>query len=98
MNRTCFDNIGSQIQQYDVFGAISCANTGVDYPTECGPCEVNAAAMTLNFLVNRNAYSQHSVEEWELQVFIRNVKSLNQALGSGYHNEMKGAEKGLDYN
>ena len=52
----------------------------------------------MNFLVNRNAYSQHSVEEWELQVFIKNVKSLNEALGHGYHNEMKGAAQDLDYN
>ena len=97
MNRTCFDNIGSDIQPYDVFGAITCAN-GVEYPSECAPCEVNARGLQLNFLINRNFYSQSSVEEWERQVFIKNVKSFNQALNNGYHNEMKGTMNGEEYN
>ena len=52
----------------------------------------------MNFLINRNAYSQSSVEEWERQVFVKNVKSFNQALNNGYHNEMTKTMSGEEYN
>ena len=97
MNRTCFDNIGSQILPYNVFGGISCGAERYS-PSECEACEINAEAMQATFILNRNAYSQSSVEEWERQVFIRNVKSFNEAVNNGYHNMMKGSMSGFDYN
>ena len=39
-----------------------------------------------------------TAEEWERQVFIRNVKSFNYALNNTYHIEMDGPMEGLDYN
>jgi len=54
--------------------------------------------MQFTFLLNHNAYSQVTAEEWERQVFIRNVKSFNYALGNGYHTDLDGPEKDLTYN
>ena len=39
-----------------------------------------------------------TAEEWERQVFIRNVKSFNKALDNGYHTDMSGPMEGIDYN
>lgn len=49
-------------------------------------------------MLNKNDYSLASAEEWERQVFIRNIKSFNYALGNDYHTDMTGPEEGLDYN
>lgn len=54
--------------------------------------------MQFTFLLNHNAYSQVTAEEWERQVYIRNVKSFNYALGNNYHIEMDGPMEGIDYN
>lgn len=54
--------------------------------------------MQFTFLLNHNEYSLETAEAWEAQVFIRNVKSFNKALGNDYHTDMTGPEEGLDYN
>ena len=54
--------------------------------------------MQFTMLLNHNAYSQYTAEEWERQVFIRNIKSFNKALGNDYHTDMDGPEDGLEYN
>lgn len=54
--------------------------------------------MQFTFLLNHNAYSQYTAEEWERQVFIRNVKSFNKAMDNGYHTDMTGPEEDLNYN
>ena len=50
------------------------------------------------YLLNKNDYSLASAEEWERQVFIRNFKSFNYAIGNDYHTDMTGPMDGLDYN
>lgn len=52
----------------------------------------------MTYLLNKNAFSLASAEEWERQVFIRNIKSFNYALGNDYHTDMTGPMEGLDYN
>ena len=59
---------------------------------------LNAGGMQMTFLLNHNAYSQFTAEEWERQVFIRNVKSFNYAVGNNYHTDMTGPMEGIDYN
>ena len=54
--------------------------------------------MQFTFLLNHNEYSLKTAEEWEKQVFIRNVKSFNKALDNGYQTQMDGPMDGLDYN
>ena len=54
--------------------------------------------MQFTMLLNHNAYSQYTAEEWEKQVFIRNIKSFNKALGNDYHTDLDGPEDGLGYN
>lgn len=66
--------------------------------TECDQCILNAGGMQFTFLLNHNEYSQVTAEEWERQVYIRNVKSFNYALGNDYHTDMDGPMEGLDYN
>lgn len=93
--RTCFDRIGTPVLTYAVFGGISCeeGTSGA-----CLACAVDASAFSLTFLLNKNDYSIEAAEEWERQVFIRNFKSFNYALGNDYHIDMTGPEEGLDYN
>lgn len=52
----------------------------------------------MTYLLQHNEYSQKSAEEWERQVFIRNVKSFNKAFDNDYHTDMTGPEEGLTYN
>lgn len=52
----------------------------------------------MTYLLNKNAFSLASAEEWERQVFIRNIKSFNYALGNDYHTDMDGPMDGLSYN
>ena len=54
--------------------------------------------MQFTFLLSHNEFSLETAEEWERQVFIRNVKSFNQALGNGYHTDMSGPMEGISYN
>jgi hypothetical protein len=93
--RACFDNIGSPVLTFAIFGDTSCKNEAV---SECSQCELLAGGMQFTFLLNHNEYSQVTAEEWERQVYIRNVKSFNYALGNGYHTDMTGPMEGLSYN
>jgi len=42
-----------------------------------------------------NDYSKTNAEAWEKDVFIRNIKSFNKAMGQDYHTDLP---DGLDYN
>ncbi len=92
--RACFDSIGSPVLTFAIFGDTQCENEA----TECDQCILDAGGMQFTFLLNHNEYSQVTAEEWERQVYIRNVKSFNKALDNGYHTDMTGPEDGLDYN
>ena len=92
--RACFDSIGTPVLTFAIFGDTMCQNEA----TECDQCILNAGGMQFTMLLNHNEYSQFTAEEWERQVFIRNVKSFNYALGNGYHTDMDGPMEGLDYN
>jgi len=54
--------------------------------------------MQLTFLLDNNNYSKETTEAWESQVFIRNWKSFNKALGNNYHTDMTGPMEGIPYN
>lgn len=54
--------------------------------------------MQFTFLLNNNKFSLNTAEEWERQVFIRNVKTFNYALGNNYHTDMDGPMEGITYN
>ena len=92
--RACFDSIGSPILTFAIFGDTSCENEA----TECDQCRIDAGGMQFTMLLNHNAYSQFTAEEWEKQVFIRNIKSFNKAIDNGYHTDMSGPEENLNYN
>ncbi len=92
--RACFDSIGTPILTFAIFGDTSCENVA----TECDQCILKAGGMQFTFLLNHNEYQLVTAEEWERQVFIRNVKSFNYALGNNYQTTMDGPMVGLDYN
>ena len=69
--RTCFDAIGTPVLTYAVFGGLSCQNT---LQSACDTCDLLASAMQFTFLLNNNKFSLNTAEEWERQVFIRNVE------------------------
>lgn len=79
---------------FAIFGDTTCQNEA----TECDQCILDAGGMQFTFLLSHNEYSLVTAEEWERQVFIRNVKSFNQALGNGYHTDMDGPMEGISYN
>jgi len=92
--RACFDSIGSPVLTYAIFGDTNCENVA----TECDQCILDAGGMQFTFLLNNNAYSIDTAEEWEAQVYIRNVKSFNYALDNDYHVTMDGPLEGMTYN
>ena len=93
--RTCFDAIGTPVLTYAVFGGISCEEGSEG---ECQACLIDASGLQLTLLLNKNDYSLAAAEEWERQVFIRNFKSFNYALGNNYHTDMTGPMEGIPYN
>lgn len=93
-DRACFDSIGTPVLTFAIFGDTSCQNVA----TECDQCILDAGGMQFTFLLSHNEYSQVTAEEWERQVFIRNVKSFNKALDNGYHTDMDGPMEGVTYN
>ena len=92
--KACFDQMGTPVLTYAVFGDTQCQNE----VSECESCILDAGGLQFTFLLSHNEYSLVTSEEWERQVFIRNVKSFNYALGNGYHIDMDGPMEGLDYN
>ena len=92
--KACFDQMGTPVLTYAVFGDTHCTNKA----SECDQCNLDAGGMQFTFLLNHNEYSLKTAEEWEKQVFIRNVKSFNKALDNGYQTQMDGPMEGLDYN
>lgn len=80
---------------YAVFGGIRCqeGTTG-----KCEACLIDASGLQLTYLLNKNDFSLSAAEEWERQVFIRNIKTFNYALGNDYHTDLTGPEEGLTYN
>jgi len=93
--RTCFDAIGTPVLTYAVFGGITC-EPGTQ--GQCEACLIDASGLQLTFLLYKNAYSLASAEEWERQVFIKNFKSFNYAIGNDYHTDMTGPMEGIGYN
>lgn len=86
--------MGTPVLTYAVFGDTHCTNKA----SECEQCNLDAGGMQFTFLLNHNEYSLVTAEEWERQVFIRNVKSFNYAVNNTYHIDMDGPMEGLDYN
>jgi Niemann-Pick C1 protein len=89
--RICFDRTGVPVQVSAIFGGTTCIK---DNSQPCAPCRIDASAYMVTFLLNNNEYSNPIAEQWEKDVFIRNVKTFN--LFAKYHTELPpGVE---DYN
>jgi len=86
--------MGTPVLTFAVFGDTQCQNVA----TECDQCILDAGGLQFTFLLNHNEYSLITSEEWERQVFIRNVKSFNKALGNDYNIDMDGPMVGISYN
>lgn len=82
--RVCFDRIGVPVLQYAIFGGLSCV---VEKKNDCSECLVKASGLQATFLLYNNDYTSGTAEAWERDVFIRNIRSFNKALGNGYHDE-----------
>jgi len=78
--------------QFTIFGGLSCE---VEKKNECSECRVDASGLQVTFLLNNNDYSTTTAMEWEKNVFIRNIKSFNKAMGQDYHTEL---DEGVEYN
>jgi len=93
--RVCFDRIGTPVLTFAVFGGLKCepGTAGA-----CEACKIDASGMQMTFLLNNNAYSLTTAEEWERQVYIRNFKSFNKAIGKDYHTALDGPMKNITYN
>jgi Niemann-Pick C1 protein len=86
--RVCFDRIGVPVQVSAIFGGTTCIK---DDSQPCAPCITDASAYMVTFLLNNNDYSNPIAEQWEKEVFIKNVKTFNQF--ADYQTELP---KGLD--
>ena len=93
--RACFDSIGSPVLTFAIFGDTSCQG---GEGNECSQCEVLAGGMQFTFLLQHNEYSLETAEQWEAEVFIRNVKTFNWAMQNDYHTDMTGPVEGMSYN
>jgi Niemann-Pick C1 protein len=89
--RICFDRTGVPVQVSAIFGGTTCIK---DNSQPCAPCRIDASAYMVTFLLNNNEYSNPIAEQWEKDVFIRNVKTFN--LFAEYHTELPSGVE--DYN
>ena len=93
--RACFDSIGSPVLTFAIFGDTTCQG---GEGNDCSQCEVLAGGMQFTFLLQHNEYSLETAEQWEAEVFIRNVKTFNWAMQNDYHTDMTGPVEGMSYN
>lgn len=89
--RVCFDQIGVPVMPYTILGKMRCA---VPKENECSACGLEASGLQTTFLLNNNAFQAESATAWELQVFIRNLKTFNMIFGT-YNTDLPA---GVDYN
>jgi hypothetical protein len=71
--------------QFAIFGKLRCATPKKN---ECSSCLLDAAGLQTTFLLYNNDYSTATAEAWELDVFIRNVKSFNKAMDNNWHTDL----------
>jgi hypothetical protein len=83
------------ILPYLNMGGITCEGGA---PDSCEACIIDASALMLTFLLNRSTYSEYLSADWEKEVFFRNVKSFNYAMGTNYNVNFDGPLSGLSYN
>jgi hypothetical protein len=75
---------------YTILGKMRCEKAK---DNDCSACGLEASALQTTFLLNNNAYQSDSASAWELNVFIRNLKTFNLVLGT-YNTDMpEGVEK-----
>jgi Niemann-Pick C1 protein len=85
-SQVCFDSIGVPVQIPAVFGGKVCKKSGDN--SDCAPCNIDASAMSVSFLLNNNEYSNTAASAWEKNVLIKYVKSYNAAID--YHTDLVG--------
>lgn len=78
--------------QFTIFGKLSCVTPRKN---DCSDCSVKAAGLQITFLLYNNDFTSETAKEWEKNVFIKNIKSFNQAMNTNYHTDLA---EGLDYN
>lgn len=93
--RICFDRIGTPVMQFAIFGKLRCETPKKN---ECSSCRLDASGLQVSFLLYNNDYTAVNAEAWERDVFIRNVKSFNKAMGQEYHTELSGEGLQTSYN
>lgn len=71
--------------QFTIFGKLSCVTPRKN---DCSDCSVKAAGLEVTFLLYNNDFSSQTTQEWEKKVFIRNIKSFNKAMNTGYHTDL----------
>jgi len=66
------------VMQFTIFGGLTCETPKKN---DCSDCIVDASGLQTTFLLYNNDYSLINAEAWERDVFIRNIKSFNFAMG-----------------
>ena len=89
--RVCFDRTGVPVQVNAIFGGTTCVK---DDTQPCAPCRKDASAYMVTFLLNNNDYSNPVAEQWEKDVFERNIKTFNTF--AKYHTELPPGVDGIN--
>ena len=71
--------------QFTIFGGLRCETPKKN---ACSNCLIDASGLQVTFLLYNNDYSIATAEQWEKNVFIRNIKSFNKAMGEDYHTKL----------
>ena len=71
--------------QFTIFGKLSCVTPRKN---DCSDCSVKAAGLEVTFLLYNNDFSSQTAQEWEKNVFIKNIKSFNKAMNTSYHTDL----------
>jgi hypothetical protein len=90
--RVCFDKIGTPVMQFAIFGGAKCVTPKKNI---CSSCKIDASGLQITFLLYKNDYSNDNAKQWEKEVFERNIKTFNKAIGKGYHDDL---DDGYTYN
>jgi len=61
----------------------------------CSSCKIKASGLQVTFLLYKNDYSNDNAKQWESEVFTRNIKTFNKAIGQSYHDDL---DDGMEYN
>ena len=81
--RIWFDRIGVPVQVNAIFGGTTWVK---DNSQPWAPWRIDASAFMVTFLLNNNEYSNPIAQQWEKEVFIKNIKTFNRF--ANYHTDL----------